>query len=142
MPATRLATVKQLVTRNLTLKLLCLAVAVCVWCLSSTNRRTEAERALPLKVTDVPAGFMLKPPPPAAITYTLSGPSILVDGALRTNPGVKLSLAGAARPGRTLFMHLESYLKLPDGVSVIRITPSALELNLEPEYPSAGGQHP
>jgi hypothetical protein len=75
------------------------------------------------------------------ITYSLSGPSILIGSTLRSNTYVKLSLAGAATPGRTIFMNLESHLKLPEGIVVTRISPSALELNLEPQT-SSGGIHP
>jgi hypothetical protein len=141
MAVIRITTVKQLFTRNLTLKLLCLAVAVSVWCLSSTSRRTQVELSLPLKVGDIPPGYTLSSTPPAVITYTLTGPSFLIAGMLRSNTEVKLSMAGAVKPGTTVFMHLESHLKLPEGVTVIRISPAALELNLEPGHTPAGGLH-
>jgi hypothetical protein len=142
MSAMSATTVKQLFTRNPALKLLCLAVAISIWLLSATSRRVQVDLSLPLKVADIPAGYSLSSRPPAAVTYTLSGPSILIDGLLRSNPEVKLSMAGAATPGTTAFMHLESYLKLPEGVMVIRISPATLELSLEPGHKPAGGQHP
>jgi hypothetical protein len=142
MSALSVTTAKQLFTRNPTLKLLCLAMAVSVWCLSATSRRVQVDLSLPLKVVDIPMGYALSSTPPTAITYTLSGPSILVDGALRSNTQLKLSMAGAATQGKTAFMHLESYLKLPEGITIIRISPAALELNLVPDYTPAGGQHP
>lgn len=135
-------TVKQLVTRNLTLKLLCLAVAVSVWCLASTSRRARFDLSLPLTVADIPTGYVVTPSVPATVTFTVAGPSILINGTRRANTEVRLSLAGAVKPGRTVFMHLETHLKLPEGVTVIRISPAALELNLEPGYSPTGGQHP
>jgi hypothetical protein len=135
-------TVKDLFTRNPTLKLLCLGMAVSVWLLSSTSRRTQRDLTLPLKMTDIPAGYALSSMPPAVITYTLSGPSILIDGTLRSNTQVQLSMKGAVMPGRTVFMHLESYLKLPEGVAINRVSPASIELNLEPGHPPAGGQYP
>jgi hypothetical protein len=142
MSVIRATTVKQFFTHNLALKLLCLALAVSVWLLSSTGRKMQVELQLPLKVVDIPAGFVLNSPPPALITYTLSGPSILVNGALRSNQQLKLSMAGAAASGSTLFKNLDSHLKLPEGVTVTRISPAVLELHLEARHTPAGGQHP
>jgi len=127
-------TFKQFFIRNLTLKLLCLATAIFVWSLSSISRITNIELAIPLKLCNIPAGFIPSTPPPAAIDYTLSGPSVLIDGARRSNAAVILSLKGAARPGKTLFMNLESNLRLPEGIKVIRISPATLEIDLEPEH--------
>jgi len=142
MPELTTATVKDLFTRNVTLKLLCLAMAFMVWCLSSTGRATESVFTLPVRVSNVPSGYSLSSAPPAGITYTLSGPSLLIGGVARSNKEVTLSLTGAARPGRTVFMHFESFLKLPEGVSVRRISPAVIEVNLVPDQTPAGGQHP
>lgn len=129
-----ITTFKQFFTRNLMLKLLCLATAISVWCLSYISRVTCVDLSIPLKLCNIPAGFVPSSSPPAVIVYTLSGPSVMIDGARRTNTVVTLSMKGAARPGKTLFMNLESNLKLQEGIKVIRVSPATLEIKLEPEH--------
>lgn len=142
MSMTRPPAVKQFFTRNPVLKLLCLALALSVWLLSSSGRRIQVDVPLPVTLVDVPAGYAPHPAPPARISCTLSGPSILLDGALRSHPELKLSMAGAVAPGSTVFMHLESHLKLPEGISVVRISPATLEIHLTARQSPAGGLHP
>jgi len=126
---------KRLFTRNPGLKLLCLATALFVWCLSSVTRNTTVELAIPLKLVNIPTGFRPAGPLPAVIDYTLSGPPLLIDGARRSNPVVMLGMLGAARPGKTIFRNLDSNLKLPEGIKVLRISPAVLEIDLESDQP-------
>lgn len=115
--------------RNLTLKLLSLAVAVCIWSFTAISRETHYDLALPVELRNIPPGYRLAGPLPREIRFTLTGPSILIDGARRSNSSLILNMRGVA-PGRILFSHLESNLKLPDGINVTRISPALLELNL------------
>lgn len=115
--------------RNLTLKLLSLAVAVCIWSFTAISRETHYDLALPVELRNIPPGYRLSGPLPREIRFTLTGPSILIDGARRSNSSLILNMRGAA-PGRVIFSHLESNLKLPEGISVTRITPATLETDL------------
>lgn len=130
MPATPLGTFTRFCTRNLSLKLLSLAVAFCIWSFTAVSRESRYELALPVELRNIPAGYVISGHQPGEIHVTLSGPSLLIDGVRRSNATVILTLRGAAAPGKTLFSHLESYLKLPDGIKVIRISPATLEINL------------
>lgn len=132
---------KQFFARNLGLKLLCLATAILVWCLSSLSRNITVELAIPLRLIDVPAGFRPGGHLPAVVDVTLSGPPLLIDGARRSNPVVSLGLQGATSPGTTIFRNLDSNLKLPEGVRIIRTSPATLEVQLEPDHPTTGDQH-
>lgn len=129
MSTTAIETLKKVCTRNLTLKLLSLAVAFCIWSFTAISRESRYELTLPIEMRYVPPGYTLGSPLPGEIHVTLSGPSLLVDGARRSNSRVILNLRGAV-PGKTLFTHLDSYLKLPDGIRVIRISPASLEIEL------------
>ena len=53
----------------------------------------------------------------------------MIDGARRANAAVILNLRGAVA-GSTRFSNLESYLKLPDGIKVTRISPATVEIDL------------
>lgn len=114
---------------NLTIKLLSLAVAVCIWSFAAISRETHYDLALPVELRNIPPGYRLAGPLPMEIRFTLTGPSILIDGARRSNSSMILNMRGSA-PGPVIFSHLESNLKLPDGIHVTRISPASLELNL------------
>ena len=122
-------TISRACTRNLTLKLLSLTVALCIWSFTSISRETHFELILPVELRSMPPGYVAGGESPREIHVTLSGPSLLIDGARRSNTKVILNLRGAV-PGKTLFSNLDTYLKLPDGVRVTRISPATLEINL------------
>jgi hypothetical protein len=82
-----------------------------------------------VELRNIPPGYEVAGQPLREIRFTLTGPSILIDGARRSNAALILNLRGAA-PGRTLFSHLESDLKLPEGISVTRVSPATLEIDL------------
>ena len=124
-----LAAVKHLCTRNWSLKLLSLMLAVCIWSFSSLSRETRYELILPLELRNTPPGYSVAAPLTGDVHFTLTGPSILIDGARRANSRLILSLRGA-KPGKTLFSHLETYLKLPEGIKVTRTSPATLEIDL------------
>ncbi len=122
-------TIRRTCTRNLTLKLLSLVVALCIWSFTAISRETHFDLTLPVELRNIPPGYIAGGAPPREIHFTLSGPSLLIDGARRANARVILNLRGSV-PGRTLFSNLESYLKLPDGIRVTRTSPATLEINL------------
>jgi hypothetical protein len=123
------AAVKRLCTRNWSLKLLSLMLAVCIWSFSSLSRETRYELVLPVEMRNTPPGYTVATPLTGEVHFTLTGPSILIDGARRANSRLILSLRGA-KPGKTLFSHLETNLKLPEGIEVTRISPATLEIDL------------
>jgi hypothetical protein len=124
-----LAAVKRFCTRNWSLKLLSLMLAVCIWSFSALSRETRYEMVLPVELRNTPPGCTVAAPLTGEVHFTLTGPSILVDGARRANSRLILSLRGAM-PGKTLFSHLETNLKLPEGIKVTRISPATLEIEL------------
>ncbi|KAA0895385.1 hypothetical protein [Oryzomonas rubra] len=124
-----LAAVKRRCTRNASLKILSLMLAVCIWSFTSLSRETRYELVLPVELRNTPPGYSVAPPLPGELHFTLTGPSILIDGARRSNSSVILNLRGA-KPGRAIFSHLETNLKLPEGIKVTRISPAVLEIDL------------
>ncbi|GFE61419.1 YbbR-like domain-containing protein [Geobacter sp. AOG2] len=127
-----LSAIKRRCTRNASLKILSLMLAVCIWSFTSLSRETRYELVLPVELRNTPPGYRVTPPLPGEVHFTLTGPSLLIDGARRSNSRVILSLRGI-KPGKTLFSHLETYLKLPEGIKVTRISPAELEIELDRE---------
>ncbi len=120
---------KHFLLRNPLLRGLSLAVAVCIWSFTGTNRDLQAELTLPVELRNIPPGLMLASQPIREVRFMLTGPSILIDGARRANTTIIINLRGAL-PGKTVFYNMESNLKLPDNIKVTRITPASLEINL------------
>lgn len=130
MPPSRIAQTKEFMTRNMRLKLLSVLLASCIWSFLAFSRETRQDLTLPLELRNIPAGYSLANAPPCEIQFTLAGPSIMIEAARRSNSTVILTLRGASVPGRTTFSALETTLKLPEGVKVMRTTPSLLTLDL------------
>lgn len=128
----KLTEVKRLCTRNWSLKLLSLMLAVCIWSFSSLSRETRYELVLPVELRNTPPGYTVAVPLTGEVHFILTGPSILIDGARHANSRLILSVRGA-KPGKTLFSHLETNLKLPEGIKVTRISPATLEIELKRE---------
>lgn len=127
--STAFASAKQFCTRNLSLRILSLGVAVCIWSFTAISREIRYDLVLPVELRNTPPGYALALQPPREIRFTLSGPSILINGARRSNAVLILNLRGISS-GKTIFSHLETNLKLPEGISVTRISPASIEINL------------
>ena len=129
--------------RNPELKFLSLMVAFCIWGLTSHSRETRYEINIPVKLTNIPKGYIVASQPAREIGLTLSGPSQLISSVRRSNTALVLNLQ-SANPGKTLFSHLETNLKLPEGINITRISPASLEICLikaETKH-HEGDQHP
>jgi hypothetical protein len=139
MAAIHLASIKRFCLRNPALRLLSLAVAVCIWSFTAISREARNDLVLPVELRNIPPGYGLAKQPPQEIRFTLSGPAILIDGARRANAAMIINLRGAG-PGKTLFSNLETNLKIPEGIKVTRIYPAVLEIELTriQTYPTQG----
>lgn len=116
-------------TGNIKLKLLSLAVAICIWSFAAISRETRYDLALPVELRNIPPGYTLASPFPREVRFTLAGPAILIDGVRRANGVLILNMRGTGA-GRTLFSHLDSNLKLPEGIRITRISPVTIEITL------------
>jgi len=117
--------------RGLVLKLLCLALALCIWVLANGARPVQVNLTLPLRLVNLPPGSALTGPPPRQVCVTISAPRFLVPGLKRANRALVLDLADSAPAGPVLFTHLETRLRLPQEARVSRISPGRLELGLK-----------
>jgi hypothetical protein len=134
-------TVSRFLLKNLTLRLLCLALALSVWCLAAVWKKGESTLSLALRLTNIPPGYAVVGHVPSEVRVTLYGPLASIRTAKRANRTMVLDLAGAAAPGTTSFDHLENRLRLPEEIRATRVSPGRLELRLEPELTPQGDRH-
>jgi len=112
------------------LKLLSLAMALVLWMVVSGEETVERGLRVPLELQQVPAGLELTGDVPTTVDLRVRGPS----GALgRVSPGdvvAVLDLRGA-QEGRRLFPLTPEQIRVPFGVQVVQVTPSAIAMAFE-----------
>lgn len=122
---------RQLVTHNLALKLLSLAIAVSIWSFVNFGERdTEETVRAPLELRNIPAHLMISSPRIDFVDLRVSGPRALLGRIDRDRLAISFDLSGV-RPGPAVFRVDADSLNLPRGVKVVRITPAQVTLELE-----------
>lgn len=116
-------------SNNLLLKILCLVLAICIWIFTAFSSELSCNLPLTVELRNIPVGYTVVSAPKRELLITVSGPSILIDGVQRANRNIILNMRNT-KEGKTSFSSLDSYLKLPEGVKVIRISPATLEVEL------------
>ncbi|MFI5397209.1 MAG: YbbR-like domain-containing protein [Candidatus Binatia bacterium] len=123
--------IRQLLTRNLALKILSLLIAFSIWFFVNFGERdTEETLRAPLELRNIPAHLMITSPKADFIDLRVSGPRALLGRIDRDRLAISLDLGGV-RPGPAVFRVDADSLNLPRGVKVLRITPAQLTLELE-----------
>jgi YbbR domain-containing protein len=122
---------RQLVTYNLPLKLLSLAIAVSIWSFVNFGERdTEETVRAPLELRNIPAHLMITSPRVDFVDLRVSGPRALLGRIDRDRLAISFELNGV-RPGPAVFRIDPDALNLPRGVKVVRLTPAQVTLELE-----------
>jgi len=117
--------------RHLGLKLLALAVAVLLWMIVSGEETVERGLRVPLELQQVPAGLELLGEVPATVDVRVRGASGTLSRVGTGDVIAVLDLRGA-RAGRRLFPLTPEQMRVPFGVEVVQITPSAVAMAFEP----------
>ncbi|TLM66406.1 MAG: hypothetical protein FDZ69_06220 [Deltaproteobacteria bacterium] len=118
-------------SENLALKLLSLAFAVVLWFFVMGEQRHEVSHVVMVEYRNLPKGLVIAGEVPEAVAVSLSGPRALLVHMEPDDLSLPLDLAGL-KPGMTSFRRLEEHLKAPGGVVVTRISPSSIDVRLEP----------
>ena len=121
---------RKLVSRNLGLKIVALALAVAAWWFVAGESKVLVSFTIPLEMRNVPKGLTMTNKPEREVEVRLSGPSSLLSGMRPSeiSAGVDLS---AARGGRQYFTLDDRAVKVPPGIKVQRIYPSSIEVILD-----------
>lgn len=118
-------------TRNVSLKVLSLAIAFGLWAFVNFGERdTEESFRAALELRNIPPNLMITSPRVDFIDLRLVGPRTLLGRIDRSRLSIGLDLNGV-RPGPAVFRVGAESLNLPRGVSVTRINPAQVTLELE-----------
>lgn len=116
--------------RHFGLKLLSLGLAVLVWMIVSGEETVERGLRVPLELQQVPAGLELLGDVPATVDVRVRGSSGTLSRVAAGDVIAVLDLRGA-RAGRRLFPLTPDQMRVPFGVEVVQITPSAVAMVFE-----------
>jgi YbbR domain-containing protein len=117
--------------RHLGLKFLSIALAGAIWLIVGDQRSVERGVRVPLEFHNVPDGLELVANPPDGVEVRLRGPSSVL-GRLLPGEVVAVLDLQSARAGTRLFHLLADEVRVPYGVQVAQVTPSAISLSFEP----------
>jgi len=120
---------RKMATDNLAAKILSLAMAVVFWFTVTIEKETVKSFPVPVRIVNIPSGLALGVVPPRNIDVTVAGPAVLfLAHPLPCGP-VTLDLRKTGK-GSVEFSNLGRLVQVPTGVSVIRVFPSRLGIEL------------
>jgi YbbR domain-containing protein len=117
--------------RHFGLKLLALALAVMLWMAVAGEEIVERGLRIPLELQQVPAGIESTGEVPTAVDVRVRGASGTLSRLGAGDIVAVLDLRGA-RAGRRLFPLTPEQVRVPIGVDIVQVTPSAIAMVFEP----------
>jgi len=119
-----------LLLHNAGTKLLSVLIAIGLWFFVNAGERdSEIAVEVPVELRNIPPSVMLISPRVDFIDLVVSGPRTLLNRIDREHLSLALDLHGV-RPGPAVFRIVGESLDLPRGVTVLRLTPSEVTLEL------------
>lgn len=117
------------ITHNLRLKLLALGIALVMWIFVVGQDRVEMTVEVPVEITGIPADMVIADDVVNKVYARISGPGTLVRRAATERMVQRLDLAGMGL-GEHVFQIVPEALRLPAGVSVLRVSPARFTITL------------
>ncbi|MRR53700.1 MAG: YbbR-like domain-containing protein [Deltaproteobacteria bacterium] len=119
----------RMLVNNLSLKLLALLLAIALWLLATGAKDSERDISIPLALRNLPAGLSVAGTLPDTVEVTVSGPRIRLLGLRTEELSLSLDLRNL-REGTVTFSGMEKRLRIPPGITVMRIYPAVVDVTL------------
>jgi YbbR domain-containing protein len=117
-------------TSNLGTKLISVVIAIVLWMIVLGSRNVEATKEIPLEVV-TPSDVIPSNDIPDRIAFRLSGPKAFLRTVLdRKEDPIRVNLTGA-KPGLVTYRFFSDNIRVPIGVKVLTINPTAVLIKLE-----------
>jgi YbbR domain-containing protein len=116
--------------RYVGLKVLSLTIALLLWFAVSGEETVERGLRVPLELQQLPSGIELTGDVPTTVDVRVRGGSSTLSRVLAGDVVAVLDLR-SARPGRRVFPLTADQVRVPFGVDVVQITPSAVAMVFE-----------
>jgi YbbR domain-containing protein len=124
--------IRNLIFRNWELKLLALLLAFFLWLSLIPEEKTFSEKTLtiPLEAHNIPPDMELVEKPEATVDVTIRAPNRLINQITSANVLAKLNLETASMIQQEYPLNA-NMISVPQGASVVRISPNKVRLKLE-----------
>ncbi len=124
--------IRNLIFRNWELKLLSLLLAFFLWLSMIPEEKTFSEKTLtvPLEAHNIPPDMELVEKPEATVDVTIRAPNRLINQITGANVLAKLNLENASMIQQEYPLNA-NMISVPQGASVVRISPNKVRLKLE-----------
>ena len=122
--------------RHWELKLAALVLSLALWLFVMTSEKAEMVLSAPVEFDEVPAGLVVTGERPEAVDVQLHGLRAVLARLGRDEVRARVSLAGVS-PGEVVVRLVPDQIAAPNGITVLRVSPSRLRLTLEPGRASA-----
>jgi YbbR domain-containing protein len=117
--------------RHIALKVLAFCIAVMLWLAVSGEEMVERGLRVPLELQQVPGDIEPTGDIPTTVDVRVRGGSGVLSRVGAGDVVAVLDLR-AVRPGRRVFPLTQDQIRVPFGVDVVQITPSAIAMEFEP----------
>ncbi len=121
---------RDILFKNITLKILSLFFAVILWLFVVGERGTEIGFLIPLELKDIPTGFMVSNEVKNLVEVRVSGPRTLLTSLSPSQMRIALDLSKSEK-GTNLFQILPEDISVPRGINVTAVKPSSVTIELE-----------
>ena len=119
-----------LLTANVGTKLISLAIAIVLWVIVMGSRSVEVTKEVPLEII-TPPDLIVGNEIPDKIQFRLSGPKAFLRAIVdRREDPIRVNLAGA-KPGVITYRFFSDNIRVPIGVKVLSVNPTAILIKLE-----------
>ncbi len=124
--------IRNLIFRNWELKLLSLLLALFLWLSMIPEEKTFSEKTLtiPLEAHNIPPDMELVEKPEGTVDVTIRAPNRLINQITGANVLAKLNLENASMIQQEYPLNA-NMISVPQGASVVRISPNKVRLKLE-----------
>ncbi len=119
----------ELLSKNWSLKLLALAIALAMWLFVAGQEKSEISLRVPVEITNIPVDLLVVDDVVGDVDVRLYGPRTLIRRAANERLVKPVNLAGLG-PGEHVVQVLPEDLKLPPGLTVLRLSPSRFTITL------------
>lgn len=125
----RITNIFQKFTKNLTLKIIALAIAIILWFYVSGIKNSERIIDIPLEIVNLSVDTMVVSPVPQKIAMKVRGPRFILLRLSSDNIRYTIDAQGM-QIGTNVFNFTGDQIELPSGVQIIWISPSTLTIAL------------
>lgn len=120
----------KIITKNLTLKVISLILAVILWLFVKSTSEGEVGLMVPLEFFGVPSSLIVTEVSEDAVMVRIMGPLSQLERLSTKEGRARIDLSGA-RPGTNTFHILPDNLNLPSALKITQISPSSIRVELD-----------